>query len=273
MAEKIFELNDIYYSYLGKFPALQGLTVEVARGELVTVIGANGSGKSTLLQLLDGLIFPDRGKIKGFGEELNENLFNQEEFSRYFRRKVGLVFQDSSIQLFCPTVEEDILFGPAQLGLPELEIGQRLKQLTDLLGIQELLNRSPHRLSLGERKKVALASTLIGNPDVLLLDEPTAGLDPATTRHIIEILIDFHRQGKTLVISTHDLHLAEELGGTIHVFGHEKQIIASGKAEDILGNEALLQANNLAHSHVHRHGDALHAHPHSSSAHHRQDNL
>ena len=273
MTEKIFELNDVHFSYLGKFPALQGITINVERGELVTVIGANGSGKSTLLQLLDGLIFPDRGRITAFSEELSEKLLNNEAFSRSFRKKVGLVFQDSSIQLFCPTVEEDILFGPVQLGLPEPDIRRRLNQLTELLGIQELLSRSPHRLSIGERKKVAIASTLIGRPDVLLLDEPTAGLDPATTRHIIEILIGFHRQGKTLVISTHDLNLAEELGGTIHVFGHEKRIVASGKAEDILKNEALLQDNNLTHSHIHRHGGSLHSHPHSSATHHQQHDL
>ena len=178
-----------------------------------------------------------------------------------------MVFQDSTIQLFCPTVREDIVFGPLNFGLAPKTIEGRLDQLAATLGIAELLDRQPHQLSIGERKKVAIASTLISEPEVLLLDEPTAGLDPNTTRHIIEILLAAHRQGKTLIISTHDLHLAAELGGTVHVFERAKRIVASGRAEDILQNNELLQANNLLHYHSHGHDRVLHSHPHSSSHH------
>jgi cobalt/nickel transport system ATP-binding protein len=267
MNKNIFELSDIHYSYYGKIPALQGVTVDIPAGGIVTIIGANGSGKSTLLQLMDGLIFPDRGTIKAFGRELKEGSFSDEAFAREFRQRVGLVFQDSTVQLFCPTVREDIVFGPLNFGLAPKTIADRLDQLVTTLGIAELLDRQPHQLSIGERKKVAIASTLISEPEVLLLDEPTAGLDPNTTRHIIEILLAAHRQGKTLIISTHDLPLAAELGGTVHVFERAKRIVASGRAEDILQDNDLLLANNLLHYHSHSHNRVLHSHPHNSSHH------
>ncbi len=112
MSENIFELKDVHYSYIGKFPALSGIDLTVKAGEKISVIGANGTGKSTLLTMLDALIFPDSGNIKAFGHELNENLLNDEEFSKYFRGKVGFVFQNPDVALFCPTVREDIVFGP-----------------------------------------------------------------------------------------------------------------------------------------------------------------
>ena len=120
--EIIFELKDVHYSYLGKFPAVCGIDMTIRQGEKIAVIGANGTGKSTLLHLLDGLIFPDRGEVKAFGTPLTEDFINNSESSRNFRSKVGLVFQNADIQLFCPTVREDIIFGPLQLGVKDDEI-------------------------------------------------------------------------------------------------------------------------------------------------------
>jgi len=267
MDNLIFELKNVSFSYLGKFPALSDVNINIRPGEKLTVIGANGSGKSTLLHMLDGLIFPDQGTIKAFGGEINEGAFNDENFSRNFRKKVGLVFQNPDVQSFCSTAKEDIIFGPLQLGIEKKEIENRLEELTGVLNLKDLLDRPPHQLSVGEKRKVALASTLIINPDVLILDEPTAGLDPLTTRHIIDLLIPANNSGKTIIISIHDLHLAEEISDIIYVFSPEKTIIKSGKPEEILNDGQLLHDNNLIHIHSHKHKDKTHIHPHLHSYH------
>lgn len=268
MGKIIFELKDVYFSYRGKFPALCGVDIAIDQGQKIAVIGANGSGKSTLLHLLDGLIFADKGSVKFFGKELSEREFNDEDFSRNFRRGVGLVFQNPDVQLFCPTVKEDILFGPLQLGIEKEEIRKRFDELVTILNIQDLLDRSPHQLSIGEKRKVAIAASLIINPDVLLLDEPTAGLDPLTTRHIMDLLIQANSAGKTIITSTHDLHIVEEISDLVYVLSHNKKIVKFGQTDVILKDTELLQANNLMHIHSHRHKDKIHIHPHVHLDHH-----
>lgn len=268
MDNSIFELKDVYFSYLGKFPALCGVDIHIRQSEKVAIIGANGSGKSTLLHMLDGLIFPEKGAIKAFGAELNEDTLNDEKFSRDFRKRVGFVFQNPDVQLFCPTVKEDILFGPLQLGTGKEEIRKRLDELVGLLDIAPLLDRSPHQLSIGEKRKVAIASTLIIDPQVLILDEPTAGLDPLTTRHIIDFLRAANTEGRTIITSTHDLHIVEEISDIVYVFSHEKKIVKSGSPDEILQDEQLLRDHNLVHIHAHRHKDQIHVHPHQHTDHH-----
>jgi cobalt/nickel transport system ATP-binding protein len=268
MNDFVFALEDVCFSYLGKYPALNGINIKIKQGEKISVIGANGSGKSTLLHVLDGLIFPGKGTIKFFGMELKESKFNDEIFSKDFRRKVGLVFQNPEVQLFCPTVKEDILFGPLQLGMREEEIKKRLEELLVILGIKDLLDRSPHQLSIGEKRKVAIASTLIINPEVIILDEPTAGLDPLTTRHIIDLLVGANATGKTIITSTHDLHIVEEISEVVFVFDQERKIIKSGRPAEILKNNQLLRDNNLIHVHSHKHIDTVHVHPHQHLDHH-----
>ena len=264
MAEDfIFELEDIHYSYMGKYPALCGVTIQVRKGEKIGIIGPNGTGKSTLLGLMDGLMFPDRGSIKFMGLSLTEKNLNNTVFSGNFRRKVGFVFQNPDIQLFCPTVREDIVFGPLQLGMDTDKILAQMDKLVEELDIGHLLDRAPHQLSIGERKKVALSSVLIMEPEILLLDEPTAGLDPLTTRHIIDILLDANRKGATILVSTHDLHIAEELSNIIYVFNYEKKIARSGIPENILSDQDFLMKHNLLHIHSHKHDSQTHAHIHT----------
>ena len=262
MADILFELKEVYYSYLGKFPALCALGLKIEQGSKVAVIGANGTGKSTLLAMCDALIFPDRGFIRAFGRELTEEALGDVSFSNFFRSKVGFVFQNPDVQLFCPTVREDILFGPLQLGVTPQEAGERLDQLGKVLKIVHLLERSPHQLSIGEKRKVAIASVLAMEPEVLLLDEPTAGLDPQTTRDIMDMLLSEHEAGKTIVTATHDLHIVEEIADIVHVFGTEKNIIRTGAPLDILTDMEFLQKHNLIHIHSHRHKDKIHTHPH-----------
>jgi cobalt/nickel transport system ATP-binding protein len=268
MHQTIFDLKDVHYSYLGKYPALAGVNLNIRKGQKVAVIGANGSGKSTLLHLLDGLIFPDQGKISFMGKEFKENDFNNAEFSRDFRKVVGLVFQNPDVQLFCPTVREDIIFGPLQLGIAKAVIQKRLENVVEMFNISGLLDRQPQQLSVGEKRKVALATVLTIQPDVLILDEPTAGLDPLTTRQIIDLLIQAGQDGKTVITSTHDLHIVEEISDTVYCFNADKQIAAFGETAEILGNIDLLTQNNLVHIHSHRHKDKIHVHPHAHLEHH-----
>ncbi|MCX6340228.1 MAG: ABC transporter ATP-binding protein [Candidatus Aureabacteria bacterium] len=268
MAGALFELKNVYYSYFGKISALCGVSLAVEKGSKVAVIGANGTGKSTLLAMLDALIFPDKGAIWAFDKELEEGVFNDAGFSLEFRRKVGFVFQNPDVQLFCPTVKEDILFGPLQLGVSHVEIEKRLDRLVAIFKISHILERSPHQLSVGEKRKVAIASVLAVEPEIMLLDEPTAGLDPQTVRDIIDIILDENKTGKTIVTATHDLHLVEEIADIVHVLGPDKNVIRSASPGDILFDQSFLQQNNLVHIHAHRHKDTIHLHPHQHLQHH-----
>jgi len=249
--ENVFECRNLYYAYRGKFPALCGIDMTVRAGERVALVGANGSGKSTLLNLLDGLQFADRGAVLFRGHELTEAAFADDAFATGFRRSVGLVFQNPDVQLFCPTVREDIAFGPLQFGMDQQTVKTLIGELAETLGIVPLLDRSPHQLSVGEKRKVSLATILISDPDVLLLDEPTAGLDPRTTTHLIDMLDAFAHAGKTVVTATHDLHILEDIADRVYVFGQDRKIAACGTPEEILADEMLLKANNLIHVHHH----------------------
>lgn len=268
MAKLIFELKDIHYSYLGKIPALCGINMQIEEGSKIAVVGANGCGKSTLLQMLDGLIFPDKGSICACGKELKESVFNDLNFSSAFRKKIGFVFQNPEVQLFCPTVEEDILFGPLQLGIDKKEIRKRFEKLIEFLDIKDLIHRPPYRLSIGEKRKVAIATTLIIEPEVIILDEPTAGLDPQTTRHIIDIILAANSKGKTIISATHDLHIINEIADIVYILGKDRKIARSGAPEELLNDTAFLQNNNLVHMHPHKHKDATHTHPHQHLDHH-----
>ena len=270
MENTIFELKDISFSYLGKYPALCDINARIEKGQRAALLGANGSGKSTFLHILDGLIFPDKGIITAFGSELNEKALNDNGFSRLFRRRVGFVFQNPDIQLFCPSAREDIVFGPLQLGIGEAETEKRLGKIAALLQIERLLDRPPHQLSIGEKRKVAIASVLAIEPEVLLLDEPTAGLDPATTRHILDLLLEANNSGKTIITATHDLHLLEEIADSVYVFSQDKRLIRTGNPREVLKDTQFLKENNLLHIHSHRHDGTVHIHPHQHFTDHHQ---
>jgi len=269
MDELIFKLNKVYFSYLHKYPALCGVDMEVKSGQKLAILGANGSGKSTLLQLMDALIFPDEGNFEVFGRRVNETDFNDASFCQSFRSKVGLVFQNPDIQLFCSTVKEDIMFGPLQLGIEKCEAKKRAEKIVEDLGIGDLLERSPHQLSVGEKRKVSIATVLAIDPEVILLDEPTAGLDPQTSRHIMDIIIEANELGKTIITATHDLHIVGEIADFVYILNRQKQVVQHGKVEEILADAELLKSHNLTHIHKHRHMDEVHIHPHQHIDHHQ----
>lgn len=245
-AAPVFELHNVNYAYQENIPALVDVSLQVHPGEILAVLGSNGSGKSSLLKILDGLYFPASGTVKAFGEPLTETALRDWHFNFNFRSKVGLVFQDSDVQLFMPTVWEEITFGPLQLNLDAAEVTRRLESALEQLHIEHLRDRAPHQLSGGEKKKVALASILSIAPLVWLLDEPTAGLDPRTTAWLVEFLKMQSSAGSTVVIATHDLRLVNALAQRVYVLSEAHRISACGSPGEILSNQTLLVSNNLA---------------------------
>jgi cobalt/nickel transport system ATP-binding protein len=228
----------------------------------VALLGANGSGKSTLLRLLDGLIFGQSGAIWFRGEELCEEHLGDEAFAFPFRRTVGMVFQNPDVQLFNPTVFDEVAFGPLQMRWPKNEIRERTGGILERLRIGHLKDRVPHRLSGGEKKRVALASVLVLDPAVLLLDEPTASLDPRSQSELIDLLVEWGGGAKSVITATHDLGDLGDIADACFVLDGGR-LVAEGRPDDILRNTELLQRTNLIHAHRHRHGSGgLHSHPH-----------
>jgi cobalt/nickel transport system ATP-binding protein len=255
-----FEVDQVHYAYQGT-PALRGLSLTIEQGMRVALLGANGSGKSTLLRLLDGLYFPDRGQITAFGEVLSEERLREDEVAFAFRRRVGLVFQNPDVQLFCPTVFDELAFGPLQFGWPKAKIRQRVDATLDQFSIRHLKDRSPHRLSGGEKKRVALASVLILDPDVLLLDEPTAALDPKSASEVIDLLARWRGSGRTVIVATHDLDIVEDVADCCFVL-QAGSLAATGAPSEILRDISLLTRTQLTHAHRHAHDDSATTHTH-----------
>ena len=207
----MIELKNVCYAY-GKEIALRYINLNIQKGESVIIQGPNGCGKSTLIKLLNGIIFPMEGRYTYQGHEITEKTLKDTRFAKWFHQQMGYVFQNADTQLFCGSVEEEIAFGPTQMGLSENEIRQRTEDCLKLFGIEKLRERPPYHLSGGEKRKVSLACILSMNPEVLILDEPLAGLDENTQKMLIDFLKKFHVSGKTLIIITHNNQLAKELG-------------------------------------------------------------
>jgi cobalt/nickel transport system ATP-binding protein len=260
-----FELHDVCFRYPGGMAgagALNGMTLQIPAGKRVALLGANGSGKSTLLKLLDALYFADSGEVSAFGEPLSEQRLQDEAISFAFRRRVGLVFQNADVQLFNASVFDELAFGPLQLGWPREQIVEQIEAALTELNLQHLHDRPPHRLSGGEKKRVALASILILDPEVLLLDEPTAGLDPQSQSQLIETLIGWAGSGKTVVLATHDLDIVEDVADLCLVLKDGK-LLAEGTPAAILADQSLLRQTGLIHAHRHVHeGETAHVHHH-----------
>jgi len=257
----IFDVREVTFRY-NQVTALDNLSLAIPPGKRVALLGANGSGKSTLLRILDGLTFPQKGEISFCGEPLTEKRLQNSDFTHSFRRRVGLVFQNPDVQLFSPTVFDEVAFGPLQLQWPKEKVRATVEEMLEVMKITHLRDRSPHHLSTGEKKRVTLASVLILDPDVLLLDEPTAALDPKSASQVIDFLIGLRGGVKTVVITTHDLDIVEDIADQCFVFqtGH---VAAAGTPVEILSQTSLLEQTNLVHAHRHIHGPGeTHSHPH-----------
>ncbi len=248
-ANRVFSLQNISYSYPDGTHGVRVDELNVHAGTCTIILGPNGSGKSTLLKILDGLSFPQNGEVRAFGEIITEDRLNEKRFRRFFRSKIGLVFQNPDIQNFSPTVRDELAFGPMQKGLHGEELDRVVDRAMDLLGIETLGDRYPYRLSSGEKKRVAIASVLTVDPEVYLLDEPTASLDPATEGILIDLLADLTEQRKTLVIATQDLLLARHIGEWVVVLDQERSVAASGTVTEVLDRHDLLERTGLVHAH------------------------
>ena len=210
----MIELTDISYSYYEDV-VLENLSLNIKEGEAVAICGDNGSGKSTLLKLINGLIFPQKGTYKFDGVEITEKQMDNSGFSKDFHQKIGFVWQNPDTQLFCSSVEEELAFGPMQMGLSEEEINKRVEDSLELLGLKHLRKRPPYYLSGGEKKKTAIASILTMNPTVWTLDEPLSSLDKKTREWLIDFLKALKQAGKTIVFSSHETSLVESIADRV----------------------------------------------------------
>jgi cobalt/nickel transport system ATP-binding protein len=240
----MIELKNVCFSYK-EAEALKDINIKISKGEAVALIGPNGSGKSSFLKLINAVVYPEKGSFLFNGEEINLNKMEDTVFSKGFHQKMGFIFQNSDTQLFCPIVYEEIAFGPVQMGLPPLEVDKRVNDCLKLLDIEHLKHRIPYNLSGGEKKKVAIASVLSMNPDVLILDEPMNGLDPKTKRFLRELIIKLNRSGKTVICSTHDFEYVEGIFNRAVVFSEEHKIVRDSVYEDVIRDEEFLRKFNI----------------------------
>ena len=235
MSHHIVEVQDLSYTYPDGAAAVRGISFRIHHGESVAVVGANGAGKSTLLLHLNGALTPQRGTVRIGDFPLTKATL------RDIRRTVGMIFQDPDDQLFMPTVFEDVAFGPLNLGLPPEEVEQRVLSSLARVGVEHLRDRPPYKLSGGEKRAVSIAAVLAMSPDILVMDEPSANLDPRARRTLIELLAGFHH---TKIIATHDLDLVLDLCPRTIVI-REGRIMADGLTRDIFTNDQLLEESHL----------------------------
>ncbi|NCP88252.1 MAG: cobalt ABC transporter ATP-binding protein [Anaerolineae bacterium CG_4_9_14_3_um_filter_57_17] len=230
----ILQARDLRFAYPDGHPALNGISLNLCAGDKVALVGPNGAGKSTFMLHLNGIL-TGQGELKVAGLTISEKTLPQ------IRAAVGLVFQNPDDQLFSPTVFEDVAFGPLHMGLPEAEVRQRVEGALAAVGMSNFKERLSHHLSVGEKKRIAIATVLSMRPQLLVLDEPSAGLDPRARRTLIHLLRDLPI---TMLVSTHDLAMVKELFPRTIIMD-EGRIVADGLTYEILENAALLEAHGL----------------------------
>jgi len=235
LSHHIVEARDLEYVYPDGTVALRGVSFRIEHGESVGIVGANGAGKSTLLLHLNGCLIATKGTVRIGDFPVTPATLH------HIRRSVGTIFQDPNDQLFMPTVEEDVAFGPLNMSLPADEVERRVRESLDSVNAAHLRTRPPYKLSGGEKRAVAIASVLAMSPDILVMDEPTSGLDPRARRRLIELLRGF---AHTKIIASHDLDMIMDLCQRTIVL-HEGIVLADGPTDDVLADEALLARAGL----------------------------
>jgi len=231
------EVSDLKYTYPDGTPALKGLSLQVGQGSRVALLGPNGAGKSTLLLHLNAINIPQHGSVRIFGKE------SSKENEYKVRHRVGLVFQDPDDQIFATSVWDDVAFGPLNMNLSKHEIEHRVADALNAVGMWELREKVPHHLSFGQKKRVAIAGVLAMDPEIIVLDEPTAYLDPKGQEILLAILEDFHKRGKTLVVATHDMDMAAEWADSVIIIKDGRTLAQGGT--DVLGDRDLVREANL----------------------------
>ncbi|WP_295622038.1 ATP-binding cassette domain-containing protein [uncultured Methanobrevibacter sp.] len=236
----MLEARDIVYEYPDGTRALNNINFKVKKGEMVALLGRNGAGKSTLFLHFNGIHIPKSGEVYIDGEKLE---YDKESLMKA-RQKIGIVFQNPDNQLFAPTVEEDVAFGPMNLGLPIEEVEKRVKDSLEKVGMPGFEKKSPHHLSGGQKKRVAIAGILAMKPELMILDEPTSGLDPKGASYILQLLYDLNQEGMTIVISTHDVDLVPVYSSEIHLIS-DGEIIAEGSPEEVFSQVETIRKADL----------------------------
>jgi len=229
------EVKDLHFAYPDGHPALRGATLSIAPGDKAALVGPNGAGKSTLMLHLNGILQAAGGEVRVCGLPVRKDTLGK------IRAAVGLVFQDPDDQLFSPTVFDDVAFGPLHMGLPEAEVRQRVAEALAAVGMDDYAGRVSHHLSVGEKKRIAIATVLAMKPEILVLDEPSAGLDPRARRGLINLL---RALPQTMLVSTHDIRMVAELFPRTAVMDGGR-VVADGATPDILGDADLLRAHGL----------------------------
>lgn len=236
----MLEVKNLKYSYNSDYQALKGVSLKVERGQMIALLGKNGAGKSTLFLHLNGIYRPDEGQVFIDGEELK---YDKKSLLK-FRQKVGIVFQNPDDQIFAPTVEEDVAFGPLNLGLSMEEVQKRVVESLARVGMSGFEKTAPHHLSGGQKKRVAIAGILAMKPEVMVLDEPTAGLDPQGVVDLSKLLDELNEEGITIIISTHEVDLVPNYADKVFVLVDGK-LIGEGTPKEIFAQPEILEQANL----------------------------
>ena len=240
MNEVHLSTKNLSYTYPDGTHALKNINMEIYKGQKVAIMGPNGAGKSTLFSHFNGLTEPTSGHVEIDGKAIK---YDRETLLEV-RQKVGIVFQDPNDQLFAPTVKEDVAFGPMNLGLSYEEVEKRVSEALEMVGMEKYGNKTPHHLSGGQQKRVAIAGIIAMRPEIMILDEPTAGLDPEGVEKVLDILNDLNKEGMSIVISSHDIEMVNEFAEKIFVL-NEGEIIDSGDKHEIFSNKELLKKAHL----------------------------
>lgn len=232
--------ENLSFTYPDGTRALKNINIEIEKGEKVAIIGPNGAGKSTLFSHFNGLTEPTSGCVKIEGKPIS---FEKDELLKV-RQKVGIVFQDPNDQLFAPTVKEDISFGPMNLGLSYDEVEKRVEDALKMVGMENYEDKTPHHLSGGQQKRIAIAGIIAMKPELMILDEPTAGLDPDGVEKVLNIMNQLNEEGMTLIISSHDIDMISKYADKIFVL-YNGEIIESGNKNKIFSDMDLLKKAHL----------------------------
>ena len=240
MSEIHLSTKNLNYRYPDGTHALKNVNMEILKGQKVAIMGPNGAGKSTLFSHFNGLTEPTSGHIELDGKIMKYDKKTLLEV----RQKVGIVFQDPNDQLFAPTVKEDVAFGPMNLGLSYEEVEKRVNEALELVGMEKFRDKTPHHLSGGQQKRVAIAGIIAMRPEIMILDEPTAGLDPEGVDKVLNILNTLNKEGMSIVISSHDIEMVNGFAEKIFVL-NEGEILASGDKHEIFSNKELLKTAHL----------------------------
>lgn len=232
--------ENLSFTYPNGTRALKNINIEIEKGEKVAIIGPNGAGKSTLFSHFNGLTEPTSGCVKIEGKPIS---FEKDELLKV-RQKVGIVFQDPNDQLFAPTVKEDIAFGPMNLGLSYDEVEKRVEDALKMVGMENYEDKTPHHLSGGQQKRIAIAGIIAMKPELMILDEPTAGLDPDGVEKVLNIMNQLNEEGMTLIISSHDIDMISKYADKIFVL-YNGEIIESGNKNKIFSDMELLKKAHL----------------------------